>query len=234
MFVYNHRLRDARGAPVASLAVLADTSPRFRPKRYRKSLWGCSIDFRFPVAKLLDWDRPGRWAELEQSDNRFALVVMAQIRAKDRGDADQRQAWKLRLIRLMYDRGYDRGTILELFRVIDWMIRLPAEAEAAFRKDLYDFEASKQMPYITTVERAGIKKGLRRGLQRGRQQGVRQGVQQGVQQGEAALLLWLIEKKFGADVAQRCRGRVETADSDDLRIWSERILTADSIAQVLD
>ena len=226
MFVYNHRLRDARGAPVASLAVLADTSPRFRPKRYRKSLWGCSIDFRFPVAKLLDWDRPGRWAELEQSDNRFALVVMAQIRAKDRGDADQRQAWKLRLIRLMYDRGYDRGTILELFRVIDWMIRLPAQAEAAFRKDLYDFETSKQMPYITTVERAGIKKGLRRGLQRGRQRGLRQG--------EAALLLWQIEKKFGTDVAQRCRGRVETADSDDLRIWSERILTADSIAQVLD
>ena len=230
MFVYNHRLRDARGAPVASLAVLADTSPRFRPKRYRDGLWGCSIDFRFPVAKLLDWDRPARWAELERSDNRFALVVMAQIRAKDRGDADQRRAWKLRLIRLMYDRGYDRGTVLELFRVIDWMIRLPAEAEAAFRKDLYDFETSKQMPYITTVERAGIKKGLRRGLQRGRQQGV----QQGVQQGEAALLLWLIEKRFGADVAQRCRGRVETAGSDDLRIWSERILTADSIAQVLD
>ncbi|WP_295390925.1 transposase [uncultured Thiodictyon sp.] len=102
------------------------------------------------------------------------------------------------------------------------MIRLPAEAEAAFRKDLYDLEASKQMPYITTVERAGIKKGLRRGRQ------------QGVQQGEAALLLWLIEKRFGADVAQRCRGRVETAGSDDLRIWSERILTADSIAQVLD
>ncbi len=37
------------------------------------------------------------------------------------------------------------------------MIHLPAETEAAFRKDLYDFEASKQMPYITTVERAGIK-----------------------------------------------------------------------------
>ena len=90
------------------------------------------------------------------------------------------------------------------------------------------------MPYITTVDRAGIMKGLRRGLQRGRQQGVRQGVQQGVQQGEAALLLWQIEKKFGADVAQHSRGRVETADSDDLRIWSERILTADSIAQVLD
>lgn len=109
---------------------------------------------------------------------------MAQIRAKDRGDADQRRAWKLRLIRLMYDRGYDRGTVLELFRVIDWMIRLPAEAEAAFRKDLYDFETSKRMPSITTVELAGIKKGIRRGRQ------------QGGQQGEAALFLWLIEKRF--------------------------------------
>jgi len=146
MFVYNHRLRDARGVPVASLAVLADLSARFRPQRYRDALWGCSIDFRY------------------------------------------------------------------------WMIHLPAEAEAAFRKDLYDFEASKQMPYITTVERAGIKKGLRRGLR----------------QGEAAQLLWQIEKKFGTDVAQGCRDRVETADSDDLRIWSERILTADSIAQVLN
>jgi predicted transposase YdaD len=230
MFVYNHRLRDARGVPVASLAVLADTSPRFRPTRYKDGLWGCSIEFRFPVAKLLDWDRPKRWAKLERSDNPFALVVMAQLRAKDRSNVEQRRAWKLKLIRLMYDRGYDRGTILELFRVIDWMIRLPAEAEAAFRQDLHDFETSRQMPYITTVERAGIKKGLRRGLQRGRQQGL----QQGLQQGEAAALLWLIEKKFGADVAEHCQGRIKAAGSEDLRRWSERILTAESIAQVLD
>ena len=144
-------------------------------RRYADKLVAVARRDGSPACVLVHW---------KQSDNRFALVVMAQIRAKDRGVADQRRAWKLRLIRLMYDRGYDRGTVLELFRVIDWMIRLPAEAEAAFRKDLYDFETSKQMPSITTVERAGIKKGLRRGLQRGRQQGV--------QQGEAALLLWLL------------------------------------------
>ena len=84
---------------------------------------------------------------------------MAQIRAKDRGDADQRRAWKLRLIRVMYDRGYDRGTVLELFRAIDWMIRLPAEAETAFRKDLYDFETSKQMPYNHDCRTCGNQEG---------------------------------------------------------------------------
>ena len=222
MYVYNHRLRDARGVPVASLAVLADATKTFRPERFQESLWGCSIDFHFPVAKLLDWQTPERWAELEASDNRFALVAMAQLRAKAEGDAEQRRAWKFRLIRLMYDRGYDRSSILELFRIIDWMIQLPEGIEAAFRQDLYDFEASKQMPYITTVERAGIEKGIQ------------QGIRQGLQQGEAGLLLGLIEKKFGADVAQRCRPRVEAADSELLHLWSERMLGAEDIGQVFD
>jgi hypothetical protein len=31
MFVYNRKIRDARGVPVASVAVLADGDARFRP-----------------------------------------------------------------------------------------------------------------------------------------------------------------------------------------------------------
>jgi len=225
MFVYNHRIRDAHAVPVASLAVLADTDAGFRPERFSDALWGCVIDFRFPVAKLLDWSTPERWAELEASDNVFALVVMAQIRAKASKDAETLRAWKFRLIRLMYDRGYARETILELFRIIDWMIRLPAAVEAAFRHDLYAFEESKQMPYMTSVERAGIEKGLKQGLE----QGLEQGKQIGYRDGEADLLLWQIEKKFGADAVERVRQRIDAADSDTLRRWSERILSADSL-----
>lgn len=62
----------------------------------------------------------GRQNEVRATDNVFAMVVMAQIRAKAGGDAETRRAWKFRLIRLMHDRGYARQTILELFRVIDW------------------------------------------------------------------------------------------------------------------
>ena len=47
------------------------------------------------------------------------------------------------------------------------MIRLPAAVEAAFRDDLYAFEESKQMSYMTSAERAGIKKGLKQGLEEG-------------------------------------------------------------------
>jgi hypothetical protein len=229
MFIYHHRIRDVHAVPVASLAVLADGDPRFRPERYRDALWGCAIDFRFPVAKLLDWDTPERWRQLEASDNLFALVVMAQIRAKATNDAETRRAWKFRLMRLMYDRGYERQTILELFRVIDWMLQLPAALEAAFRHDLYAFEESKQMPYVTTVERAGIEKGLQQGIQQGEQIGYRKGEQIGYRKGEADLLLWLIEKKFGADAIGSVRQRIEAADNDTLRLWSERILGADTL-----
>jgi hypothetical protein len=141
---------------------------------------------------------------------------MAQIRAKASRDAETRKAWKFRLIRLMYDRGYDRAVILELFRIIDWMIALPKALEVAFRQELYTFEEGKKMPYVTTVERAGIEKGH----------------QQGYKQGEADLLLWLIEKKFGAESAQANRPRVEAAESETLRTWSERILSAETVDAV--
>ncbi|MGB5834605.1 MAG: transposase [Thiohalocapsa sp.] len=97
----------------------------------------------------------------------------------------------------MYDRGYERAVILELFRIIDWMIPLLKALEVAFRQELYRFEEGRQMPYVTTVERAGIEKDLR--------------------QGEAQLLPWQIKKKFGAESAQASRPRVEAAESETLR-----------------
>jgi hypothetical protein len=46
------------------------------------------------------------------------------------------------------------------------------------------------------------------------------------------MLLRLLRHKFG-DLAETTRQRVETADPDTLLTWSERILTADSIEEVL-
>jgi hypothetical protein len=204
MYTYHYKIRDRYRVPVASLAVLADTEHRFRPRQYSAALWGCRVDFRFPMVKLLDYAEPERWAELEASDNVFALVVMAQIRAKVSDDAETLKGWKFRLIRLMYERGYERARILELFRLIDWMIRLPKTLEADCRQALYAYEEQKRMPYVTTVERAGI------------------------QQGEALILLRLLNKKFGAEAVEHYRARIESAEPEQLEAWSERILSAET------
>jgi hypothetical protein len=212
MYVYHYRLRERYGIDVVSVAVLADTRASFRPCHFRYARWGCGIAFRFPMVKLLDWTDPGRWAELEASENVFALVVMAQIRAKVTENAETLKGWKFRLIRMLYERGYERALILDLFRLIDWMIRLPAGLEADFRQALYAYEEQHRMPYVTTVERAGIEKGL----------------QQGLQQGEARTLLRQLERKFGSEVAQAHRMRIEAAELDQLETWLDRILSAET------
>lgn len=84
------------------------------------------------------------------------------------------------------------------------MIRLPAGLEADFRQELYAFEEQHRMPYVTTVERAGI------------------------QRGEATILLRLFACKFGSDSAETYRARIESAEPEQLEAWSERILTAET------
>jgi hypothetical protein len=70
----------------------------------------------------------------------------------------------------------------------------------------------QRMPYITTVEQAGIEKG----------------VKQGVKQGEARTLLRQMERKFGPEAVKAHRERIETADIDQLEAWLDRILIAET------
>jgi hypothetical protein len=54
----------------------------------------------------------------------------------------------------------------------------------------------------------------------------------GEQRGEAAMLLRLLERRFGA-VSEQQGERIRNADADTLLAWSDRILTAADINEVL-
>jgi len=163
MYVYNYRLFDRYHRLVASLAVLADERAGWRPGGFGYHLWGCEVGFKFPVVKLLDCRE--RWQELEASCNPFAVVVMAHLKAQEtRQDAEGRLEGKLRLVKGLYERGWGREDILELFRFIDWMMALPEGLERRFERELIRYEEEKKMPYVTSIERSGIEKGLQQGL----------------------------------------------------------------------
>lgn len=68
--------------------------------------------------------------------------------------------------------------------------------------------------------------------ERFRQEGMQQGMQEGMQQGEALLLLRLLFRKFGA-IPEDKKRMIEAADSERLLQWSERVLTAESLEDVL-
>ncbi|WP_315787425.1 cytosolic protein [Fischerella sp. JS2] len=171
MYVYHYRLFDRYNRSVASLAILGDDRPTWKPNQYSNELWGCEVKFKFPIDKLLDYSQ--LWTELEESSNRFATVVMAHLKAKEtRQDDEGRKRWKLYLTKRLYEKGYYREDIINLFQFIDWVMRLPEELENSFWREVTQYEEEKKMPYVTSVERKGIQKGIREGLLEGIEMGL--------------------------------------------------------------
>ncbi len=159
MYVYNHRIFDLYRRSVVSLAVLADDQESWRPDRYSDELWGCRVELRFPTVKLLDYQ--GRRDILEQDDNPFAVIVAAHLTTQQTNkDPSGRYQGKLRIAKSLYQRGYSRQDILELFRLIDWMMTLPESIESEFKQEIRNFEEDLQMPYVTSVERLARQEGV--------------------------------------------------------------------------
>jgi len=166
MFVYHYRIYDRYKRSVASLAVLGDERSSWRPNQFGYELWGSEVLFRFPVVKLIDYQQ--QWSALEASSNPFATVVMAHLRAQEtRTDRSRRFEWKLAITRRLYEKGYGRSDVINLFGFIDWVMSLPAELEQEFQQEIQQLEEDLRMPYITSVERSGIRQGLLEGISLG-------------------------------------------------------------------
>lgn len=169
MFSYHYRIYDRYKISVASLAVLGDERKNWRPNQFGYELFGCSIGFRFPVVKLLDYRQ--QWSALEESRNPFATVVMAHLKANEtRENRNQRKEWKLSLTRRLYELRFEREDVINLFQFIDWVMSLPLQLEQEFWQEVIQLEEERRMPYITSVERIGIQKGIEQGIEQERQQ----------------------------------------------------------------
>jgi hypothetical protein len=215
MFVYWYRIFDQYRHRAVSIAVLADERPNWRPSSFSQALWRCETHFLFPIIKLLDWKE--RRDELFASDNPFATVLLAHLAAQEtRGDVPGRQAVKLALIRRLYERGYGRDQILNLFRFIDWMLALPAAAAKALRADIIALEEEQHMPYITSIERIGIEQGLERGIEQGRLVGKLDSIRH------------VARVRFGA-VPDSLERRFAGADDAALDALLDRVLTAATV-----
>jgi hypothetical protein len=161
MYRYHHRIGDRYDRPVVSLAVLADKAPRFRPGRYEVETWGCRVRFEYPTCKLLDLSD-----ELLEGEDNPAAIVIAAHRAAQRlaRDPASRKTAKWQLTRRLYERGYTKEQILNLYRLIDWLIQLPEELKIEFRDQVAEYEEQQRMPYITSIEELGRKEGWREGV----------------------------------------------------------------------
>jgi hypothetical protein len=143
---------------------LADDDADWRPADFTSDLFGCQAGIRFPAVKLLDF--AAHEAMLEASNNPFAQVVLAHLKAREtHGDPDSRCDWKIRLVRNLLDRGFSAKDVRELFRVIDWLMELPPARAHVFTQELDKMQEERSMPYITSTERIWRGEGICLGIE---------------------------------------------------------------------
>jgi hypothetical protein len=216
MFTYYNRLRDRFDESIVSLAVLADTDHNWRPQTFRDSLWGCEVQFTFPIVKLLDYGQ--QWQTLEQSTNPFATVVMAHLKTQEtQGNPTLRRDTKLILARALFQRGYPRETVLRLLGFIDWLLALPSALEDSFWQEIIAIQENNPMPYVLSIERMALARGREEGRDR-----------------QADLLLKLFHLKFHGTAPGPIATLIRSLTIAQLNDLDDVALELDSWAQILD
>lgn len=160
MFTYGYRIYDKYQKPVVSCAILTDEAKNWRPTSYQVGLAGSYLRADYLLVKLIDFQ--SRAKELDASTNPFASVVLAQLAALDvkRKPDDERKKVKFALTRRLYDKGFKKAEVVNLYKFIDWLIGLSKPLELEYMHEIYELEEAKKMPYISNAERFGIEKGI--------------------------------------------------------------------------
>ena len=143
--------------------LLADEVDSWRPAAYAAEQWGCEVNFKFPTVKLIDYAE--KIDELLDRNNPFAIITAAHLKTKATKDNPQeRYTWKWTITKALYEKGFSAQDILNLYRLVDWLMMLPEDLTQQFTQNLIAYEEEKKMPYITSAERIGIEKGRSEGL----------------------------------------------------------------------
>ena len=201
MWVYYNRIWDRFSRPVISLAVLADEHKEWHPSLYRRELGGCSLEFRFPVFKVIDCSDPEE--EFERTGNLFALLVAAhRVGLATRKNPEERSEGRFRVVRHLYRRGLEREQVLALFRLISWLTLLTRDWELQFGEKWTIFEQSEESMTIETLlsplELILIEKYRQEGRQDGRQDGRQEGRQEGRLLAIRENILDLLQARFSS------------------------------------
>ncbi len=104
-----------------------------------------------------------------------------------------------------------RQRIIDLYRFIDWVLRLPAGLELQYTDAIFKIEEGLRMPYLSFVERRGEARGEARGI--------------------ARLLRGQLEARFGS-LSLDALDRLDSADTERLMAWGGRVFTASTVDEV--
>ena len=127
----------------------------------------------------------------------FAVIILAQLIVQENAEPEIKLRKKVDLTLHLYNKGWDKNDILNIYKFIDWIIVLPEEFELQYQIAIEEFEEDNNMAYITTAERVGMQRGIEIGRQEGEQISCRKVAKKMMQEG---LDIKTIKKITGVEI----------------------------------
>lgn len=155
MFIQSGRIYQHFDKHPIAIVILCDEDKNWRPDQFSHGDqgFGSFLSFRFGILKLLDFNSNKRWQELEKSDNLFANVIMAHLKAIETKQAPHEQKiWKTKLTHRLYEKGFEEQDIRNLYKFIDKAFVLPEALEKEFWEELKQFETERGVTHITMTK----------------------------------------------------------------------------------
>ena len=236
MFLYVTRIYDFFRQPIESIVILTDSPSSGNTGQFQVGKWQSRMGITYPTICLRDY--ADRQAELEQSSNPFALVVLAQLKAgMTRDDMLARARAKRHLVRLALRNIYARQEIADLMNFLDWVLELPTNLNNNFWADVAAWPEVRNMEYIPFFAREAAAQAYQEGLAKGEAKihALKQKIAE-TEQGalfekratQEQNLCYLLEARFGP-LSTNLDKRIKNAYLWELDYWFRKAVNANTL-----
>lgn len=204
MFRYFARLYEKFALPVYPIALFSyDTPQRPEPNYHQVSFADFEVlKFNFRVIQLNRLN----WRDFVSQPNPVASALMAKMNIAPQ----ERPRVKSECLRLLATLRLDPARMKLISGFIDTYLRLNAQEEQLFQAQISTIESSQRevvMEIVTSWMERGIE----------------QGIEQGRQQGEVALIMRLLNRRFGG-VTPQVEARIRSLSTEQLENFAEALL----------
>ena len=142
MFRYFYRIFDRYRRPVTGIAIFTGQDGRKMPGCFRYEFLHSRLEYRYNTMCILDFTDK----ELEESDNPFAVVALVAKKGLVKKSDDQLMAEKLKIVRLLYKKGFDKRKIAAILLFLkNYLQFAKPQIERIFEKGI-DQITSKKNP----------------------------------------------------------------------------------------
>ncbi len=179
MYEYFARIRARHPKkPVSAVAIFTGQYGKNMPDRYTYECRRTRLTYEYPTISILDF--PDK--ELTESDNPFALVVLAAKASLLEGKIPEKALFerKVLIAKMLLAKGYSTRKIRAIFVFLEsYVLFKDPKMNRNFRKEIKSQDKNDIMGIDEYLKQEGKKEGLAEGIKKGMKEGMEKGIEKG-------------------------------------------------------